>query len=244
MDVVVSDNADVLADRVAADFVKLVQETLRTQRRFTVALSGGATPEKLYTQLSRAPYVDQIPWAKIWIFFGDERCVPPDHPDSNFRMARETLLEKAPVIARQVFRMKGEDPPPQAARDYENEMRSVFGPDATLPALDLILLGLGSDGHTASLFPGSPALADGDRWVVGNVIRSMQTVRLTLTLPVINAAHQVWFLVTGAKKADVFARMQQQEDPACPASLVQPTSGHLCAYVDRAVVPSTTPTQA
>jgi len=236
MDVVVSDNADVLADRAAADLVALVNQTLKTQPRFTVALSGGGTPEKLYTHLAQSPYADQIAWSKLWFFFGDERCVPPDHPDSNFRMARETLLDKVPVIARQVFRMKGEDPPPQAAQDYENDMRTIWKESGCFPALDLILLGLGADGHTASLFPGSPALTDGDRWVVGNVIRSLQTVRITMSLPVLNAGRHVWFLVTGAKKADAFACAQRGEDPICPASLVRPTSGHLRWYTDSSVM--------
>src|SRR5207249_8973029 len=184
------------------------------QDRFSVALAGGQTPQQFYERLAKEPYKSSIPWAKIWFFWGDERCVPKDHPDSNFRMAAEALLQYVPVPPSHVIRMHGEDPPPQAAAEYEKFMRGFFRDSGFWPCFDLILLGLGPDGHTASLIPGSPAVANhiaenleerppnhpadgrrasGDRrqtqageaegpqprWVVHNVIRAMQTVRLT-----------------------------------------------------------------
>jgi 6-phosphogluconolactonase len=150
-------------------------------------------------------------------------------------MASESLLQQVPVSSAHVFRMRGEDPPPQAARDYEKEMTHVFGSGIPWPAFDLVFLGLGPDGHTASLMPQTSALTPGERWVVGNVIRSLQTVRITLTLPVFNHAHHVWFLVTGAKKSMAFARAQEEPNPDWPASLVRPEEGELRWYVDKAV---------
>jgi len=242
MEVIVSESVDALAERVAEDLSALITETLKVKPRFSIALSGGATPQKLYKRLAHAPYASSIPWSKVWIFFGDERCVPPDHSDSNFRMAKETLFNHVPVVSHQVLRMHGEGAPPQAARDYENEMKRIFGTGEPFPTLDLVLLGLGTDGHTASLFADSPALMDGDRWVVGNVVRSLQTVRITMALPVINNAKQVWFLATGPKKAAMFARVRETANPAYPASLVDPHSGQLRWYVDKAITETPAPT--
>lgn len=240
-DVIVSETSEALAERVAADFAKLVSETLAQQPRITVALAGGQTPKSFYSRLSKEPYRSSIPWSKMWVFWGDERCVPKDHSESNFKMAAESLLNFVPVPSAHVFRMRGEDPPPIAARDYQQMLKEVFG-TREWPDFDLILLGLGPDGHTASLMPGTPALMDGDRWVVGNVVRSLQTVRITLTLPAINHAKHIWFLVTGAKKSQVFAKAQEGPDSSCPASLVKPEQGELRWYIDKTVVePSTEP---
>lgn len=256
--VIISETPDALADRVAADFSALVTSTLSTQERFSIALAGGQTPKQFYERLAKEPYKSSIPWEKLWIFWGDERCVPKEHPDSNFRMASEALLQYVPVQASHVTRMRGEDPPPQAAQDYEKSMRQFFRDSGMWPHFDLILLGLGPDGHTASLIPGTPAVTEHvsqerpnerrrpdaeaaqepqPRWVVHNVVRAMQTVRLTITFPVINQAKHVWFLVTGSKKSDIFSEAQKGPNPALPASLVQPASGALRWYVDKAVVP-------
>jgi len=261
--VIVSDTPEALADRVAADFAVLVDQSLAKQERFSVALAGGITPKQFYARLAKEPYKSSIPWAKLWFFWGDERCVPKEHPDSNFRMVSEALLQFVPVQPSHVIRMHGEDPPPQAAQEYEKFMRQFFRDSGFWPRFDLILLGMGADGHTASLIPGSPAVADHvteppveerrqtdlsqeeasalpagrqARWVVHNVVRTLQTVRLTLTYPVINQAKNVWFLVTGSKKAEVFAEVQKGPNPAWPASLVQPVSGELQWYIDKAVV--------
>ena len=255
-ELIISETPEAQAERVAEDFARLVKDSLATQERFSVALAGGETPKHFYARLAKEPYKSSIPWAKLWFFWGDERCVPKDHRDSNFRMAAESLLQFVPVPPSHVIRMRGEDPPPQAAQDYEKFMRSFFRDAGFWPHLDLILLGLGLDGHTASLIPGSPAVANhvsenleerrqpdvatGEapqpRWVVHNVIRALQTVRLTFTYPVINQAKNIWFLVTGAKKAEAFAEVQKGLNPACPASLVQPVSGVLRWYVDKEVV--------
>jgi len=182
--------------------------------------------------------------------------VPKEHPDSNFRMAAEALLQNISVPPTHVLRMHGEDPPPQAAAEYEKGMRGFFREAGLWPSFDLILLGMGPDGHTASLIPGTPAVANHvsedlverrraetepgaapqPRWVVHNVVRAQQTVRLTFTYPVINNAKSSWFLVTGAKKADAFAEVQKGPNPNCPASLVAPVSGELRWYIDKAVV--------
>jgi 6-phosphogluconolactonase len=252
--VIVTETPEALATRVSEDFTALVESTLAVQNRMTVALAGGMTPKMFYAQLAAEPYRSRIPWEKLWFFWGDERCVPKDHPESNFRMAYETLLSRVPVPAAHVLRIKGEEPPPVAARDYEKEMRALFA-NQEWPTFDFMLLGLGPDGHTASLIPGTPAIAehppagfeerrtepatDGvvpPRWVVANVVRALQTVRITMTLPAINHARHIWFLVTGVKKAAAFERAQRLADPACPASLVEPVDGELRWYVDKAVM--------
>jgi 6-phosphogluconolactonase len=258
---IVEETPEALADRVAADFAVLVDQTLAHQERCSIALAGGVTPKQFYARLAKEPYKSAIPWAKLWFFWGDERCVPKDHPDSNFRMAAESLLQFVPVQPAHVIRMQGEDPPPQAAQEYEKFMRQFFRDSGFWPHFDLILLGMGGDGHTASLMPGTPAVANHvsdqlteerrqpepgadqapqPRWVVHNVVRSLQTVRLTLTFPVINQAKHIWFLVTGSKKADVFAEIQKGPNPSWPASLVQPVNGELRWYVDKAVVQNET----
>jgi 6-phosphogluconolactonase len=255
-DVIAAETPELLADRVAEDFARLVNDTLAKQDRFSLALAGGLTPKQFYERLAQEPYKSSIPWAKLWLFWGDERCVPKEHPDSNFRMVSEALLQNVPVLPPHVNRMHGEDPPPLAAQDYEKVMRSFFRDSGLWPHFDLVLLGLGADGHTASLIPGTPAVtnhvsetleerrqpepgqdqAPPPRWVVHNVVRTLQTVRLTFTYPVINQAKHIWFLVTGAKKADVFAEVQKGPNPAYPASLVQPVDGELRWYVDKAVL--------
>lgn len=240
-EIIISETPEQVADRVAEDFAKLVQDTLQHQDRFTVALAGGLTPKTFYSRLAREPYKSSIPWSRLWVFWGDERCVPKDHSESNFRMASEALLQFVPVPPAHVFRMRGEDPPPLAARDYEKQLKEIFR-NQEWPAFDLILLGMGADGHTASLIAGTPAVMmddggpGGDRWVVGNVVRSLQTVRITLTLPAINHGKNVWFLVTGAKKAPAFRRAQEELNPSTPASLVEPESGNLRWYVDKIVM--------
>jgi 6-phosphogluconolactonase len=233
--ILVSETPEAAAERMAADFAALVKETLAQRDKFTVALPGGSTPKLFFTRLTQEPYASEIPWSKIWLFWGDERCVPPEHPESNFGMAREFLLSKVPVVNSHVFRMRGEDPPPESARAYAKTLHDVFKGDPEWPNFDLIVLGIGPDGHTASLMPGTAALNEERRWVVENVVRSLQTVRITMTLPVINLARHVWFFVTGAKKSGPFLKAQAGPSVDCPASLVQPENGELRWYVDQAV---------
>ncbi len=253
---IILETPEALAERVAGDFAQLVNEALAKQDRFSIALAGGQTPKQFYERLAKAPYVSSIPWSRLWFFWGDERCVPKEHPDSNFHMAAEALLQYVPVPPAHVMRMHGEDPPAQAAAEYEKSMRGFFRESGFWPSFDLILLGLGPDGHTASLIPGSPAVtnhvsenleerrqlqtgegeAPQPRWVVHNVIRALQTVRLTFTYPVINHAKSIWFLVTGAKKTQAFAEVQKGPNPNSPASLVQPVNGTMKWYIDKEVV--------
>jgi 6-phosphogluconolactonase len=234
---IVSDTPETLARQAAADFVELSKACLSTAPRFTVALSGGATPKPFYETLAKEPFGSAVDWGKIMIFPVDERSAPPDHPDSNYRMVKETLLDRVPVKPSRVYRIEGEIPPAEAARNYEKRLREVFR-GADLPQFDLILLGLGADGHTASLMPGTSAMDVRDRWVAENVVRSLKTIRITLTFPVLNAARQVWFLVTGAKKKAVFEAASGIPNPSVPASLVRPVNGELRWYVDCAVANS------
>jgi 6-phosphogluconolactonase len=183
-------------------------------------LAGGSTPESTYQILAR-DYSDRIAWSKVYVFFGDERAVPPHHEDSNLKMASEVLLDHVPVG--NVHRIRGELPPEEAAKAYEEELR-IFFQTEDVPRFDLILLGIGADGHTASLFPWTAALEVHDRWVVANPVPRLGTTRITLTLPVINAARAVIFLVAGEDKAEALREILEGDaDPhAYPAKLIQP----------------------
>ena len=223
MSVEVYEGPEGLAEAAAGELASRAAEAIEERGLFTVVLAGGSTPRATYEILAR-DYAGRIDWGKVHVFFGDERTVPPDDEDSNYRMAREALLDNVPVAS--VHRMQGELPPDEAAKAYEEELRGFFGPDE-LPRFDLILLGIGGDGHTASLFPETSALEAHDRWVVANPVLKLQTTRITLTVPVINAALAVYFLVAGEGKADALAHILGGDaDPrAYPASLIQPQGG-------------------
>ena len=197
MSVNVYDNPEELAQAAAREFAARAKEAIDERGRFAVVLAGGSTPRATYEILA-SDYADTIDWKDVHVFFGDERGVPPDHDDSNYKMARESLLDHVPIGS--VHRMQGELPPDEAAEAYEQELRDFFGSD-DLPGFDLILLGTGDDGHTASLFPETSALEVHDRWVVANPVLKLETTRITLTLPAINAARAVYFLVAGEDKA-------------------------------------------
>jgi 6-phosphogluconolactonase len=227
-------DADGLAAEAAGLVIEQARAALAARGRFMLALSGGATPRATYAQLAESPAREQIAWERTWIFFGDERCVPPDHPESNYRMAAETLLSKVPVPSHQVFRMRGEADPEEAAGEYIRVLAETFGTRrGELPRFDLILLGFGVDGHTASLFPGSPALKEIFRPVAAvHAAAAALPERLTVTFPVLNAAGCVAFLGSGAEKAKVVKAMLG-EGAALPASMVQPTDGALIWLLDR-----------
>ncbi len=201
--------------------------------RFTLALSGGTTPRALYKQMAAGP---RLPWDRMVFCFGDERNVPPDHPESNARMAREALTGLPFVNQSSVYRIRGELPAEEAAADYEQMLRTLFPGTTTFPSFDLVLLGLGPDGHTASLFPYSPALAERSRWVVANWVEKLRMKRITLTFPVLNAASEVLFLVTGEDKSWALRETLRGKAPVVelPARGVVPTSGRLTFLVDRA----------
>jgi 6-phosphogluconolactonase len=231
----VFDDPERVAREAAGLFVRLSIEAVSARGGFSVALSGGSTPRRIYELLAGEDYRTQVSWPNVHVFFGDERTVPPDHADSNYRMANEALLSRVPVPAKNVHRMNGVGDAAAGASEYESEMRAFFG-DRTWPRLDLVMLGMGDDGHTASLFPGSAALEEQRAWVVANWVEKFQTWRITLTAPAINAARRVLFLVTGAGKADRLREVLKGErDPArLPSQLIQPRDGALEWFVDRA----------
>jgi 6-phosphogluconolactonase len=228
-EIVVLPEPAALAWEAADRFAALARSALAAQGRFTAALSGGSTPQLLHQQLVTRP----IEWQHVQLFWSDERCVPPDHPDSNYGMAHRTLLSQINIPAENVHRLKGELDPAQAAQHYEAELRAVL--DAA-PRFDLILLGLGTDAHTASLFPGTSALHEQQRLAVAQYVDKLRSQRLTLTLPVINAAAHVIFLVTGADKAAALQSVWHgPRDPdRFPAQSVMPRHGRLTWLVDRA----------
>jgi len=219
----------------AEEFGSQATAAVRSRGRFTVALSGGSTPRSLYSLLATKA---SLPWDKIYFFFGDERHVPPDNPESNYRMAKESLLSKVPVPAENIFRVPAENPDAnQAAEAYEQTLRRFFNTaPGSFPRFDLVLLGMGPDGHTASLFPGTAALQENARWFVSNWVEKFKTDRLTLTLPVLNSAAVVTFLVSGQDKAGVLKEVLEGKQPGelFPSKLVKPSNGEVIWMVDRA----------
>jgi 6-phosphogluconolactonase len=226
-----------LFQAAAEEVIRAATEAIAERGRFTIALSGGSTPRNLYTLIA-ANASANLPWAQMFFFWGDERHVPPEDADSNYRMAQETLLSKVPVPPGNVFRIPAENPDATAAAEaYEQTLRRFFalGP-GEVPRFDLILLGLGPDGHTASLFPETAALGETSRLVVANWVEKLNASRITFTLPVLNAARCVAFLVSGADKAAVVREVLEGNAPAekYPSRLVQPSQGKLIWFVDRA----------
>ena len=227
--IICQDGAE-LSRKAAEQFVALAGEAGRSSGRFAVALSGGSTPRALYALLGSAPYRERIDWRQVHLFWGDERCVPPDHPESNYRMVREALLSKISLPEGNIHRVAGEKDPPTAAADYEKELRLFFdSAQSGVPRFDLVLLGLGEDGHTASLFTGSAAVNERQQWAATAYVVRLKAHRLTLTLPVINAAAQVTFLVSGQSKSAVVKEMLGKT-PApenYPAAQIAPADGRL-----------------
>src|SRR5919199_1602276 len=231
----VFDDPERVAREAAGLFIRLSVEAASARGAFSVALSGGSTPRRVYELLAEDDYRAQVSWPGVHLFFGDERTVAPDHPDSNYRMANEALLSRVPIPAENVHRIDGVGDAAAGASKYESELRAFFG-DAAWPRFDLVMLGMGDDGHTASLFPGSAALAEQQAWVAANWVEKFQTWRITLTAPAINAARRVLFLVTGAGKAERLREVLKGErDPArLPSQLIRPRDGALEWFVDRA----------
>jgi glucokinase len=233
-DVRVYAGAPELARAAREEFVAAARASIEAKGSFSVALAGGKTPTLLYELLADA----SLAWENVQIFFGDERCVPPDHPGSNYRTAREALLSKVPIPEANVHRIRAEIlSPSRAAFEYEAEIRKTFGVDAlTVPRFDLVLLGMGSDGHTASLFPGTTGLAERDRLVVAHWVPRLESQRVTMTLRLLNAAELVIFLVAGEEKATVARAVLQAGtmENALPARLVDPVDGRVIWMLDRA----------
>ena len=246
-DVRILTNLDAIARRVAQEFVQAATASVSEKGSFSVALSGGSTPKALYSLLANdAGLRAQVPWDKMYFYFGDERSVGPDDADSNFRMANETMLSKVPIKPEQVFRIKGEyKDSEKAAQEYDEALRSSFEigkgkiavgkiGEGQFPRFDLVLLGMGNEGHTASLFPGTKALHETKRIAVRNWVGKLYTNRITLTAPAINNAARVIFMVTGADKALALKGVLEgpYEPEQLPAQMIQPSNGQLLWLVD------------
>lgn len=237
-------DADELALKAARRFARLADQYCLGNGRFTVALSGGSTPRKMFSMLAADPFLETVPWSSIYFFWGDERAVPPDHADSNYRMARETLFEKAPVPEENIFRIPAELPDPaKAAEQYSATLREFFlsDPEATLadpagyvPRFDLVFLGMGPDGHTASLFPGTDALYVNNRIVVANYVPKFNAHRITLTAAIINNARNITFVAAGADKAEALRGVIEgpYQPDIYPSQLIRPRNGSLLWMVD------------
>jgi 6-phosphogluconolactonase len=232
--IIVLEDAEEVARRAADLFIETTRAAIADHGRFSVALAGGSTPRRCYELLATDEYRDRPDWSQAHIFFGDERTVPPTDAESNYRMAWEAMLSRLPIPQPNVHRMRGEDDPSSAAQLYEQEMSSFFG-DAQWPRFDLVLLGMGDDGHTASLFPHTLALREQRAWVVANRVEKLKTFRLTLTAPAINHARSVVFLVTGAAKAERLREViRGPRDPErLPSQLIHPVEGTLTWLLDK-----------
>ena len=236
-DIQIFDSPETLYAKAAEVFLESGAEALRRQGKFSVALSGGSTPLPLYRTLSKYQAANSLDWNKVHFFWGDERAVKPDHPDSNYRSVYESLLEPRAVSMDNIHRIEGELQPELAAHKYQKHLLDWFGEDP--PRFDLILLGLGSDGHTASLFPGThlvePATMAEDSWVDALYLPHLQSWRISFTAHLINAGSQILFIVRGSEKAGALKQVLKgsYKPQACPAQLIQPENGRLVWLVDR-----------
>ena len=235
----VSEDSTALSHAAARQFVKGARAAVEARGTARLAISGGSTPKATFKLLAdpAQPYRAQMPWERLEIYWVDERCVPPDHPDSNYRMTKENLLDHVPIPASQVHRMRGELPPEEAAAKYESELRNSFRLEgAQSPVFDLLALGMGDDGHTASLFPHTGAIHEMMRLAVANHVPQQEhSWRITLTWPVIIEAREIFFLIGGKAKAEPLHKvLQGPYDPETfPSQLIQPRSGKLLMLLDR-----------
>ena len=239
-------DADEVALKAARLFARLADQYVIGSGSFTVALSGGSTPKAMFKLLAESPFLETVPWESIYLFWGDERCVPPEHADSNYRMTNEAMLSKVPIPTGNVFRIEGENPDhDKAARDYADKLSNFFltkiqpsktAPLSAVPRFDLIFLGMGPDGHTASLFPHTTALKNDRDIVVANFVEKFNAYRITLTARTINNARNITFLAGGADKAEVLKQVLEGErnPDLYPSQLINPTKGSLLWLVDEA----------
>lgn len=234
----VEPNAAALAQRVAQYFVEMVDEAVDARGRARIAISGGSTPKAAFELLGdpNQPWRARMQWDKLDLYWVDERCVPPDNPESNYHMTREALLDHVPLNPGQIHRMEGELDPEQAAARYESELRNSFRLEgAEMPRFDLIALGMGPDGHTASLFPHTNAIREITRLVTANHVLQKNTWRITLTGPVLNRASSVFFLIAGADKAEILKEVLTgtRDVERLPSQLIWPASGILTLILDK-----------
>ncbi len=229
------DDLEHLSWAVATRFEELARIKAIEKKIFTVALSGGSTPKLLYEILGSPAFAGRVGWPNVHLFQVDERCVVPDDPESNYRLIRRAMLESLPLPEGNFHRMAAERPDHErAARDYADDLARVLQPaPGEFPRLELVFLGMGPDGHTASLFPGSAALDEQTAWVVPNYVGTLQAFRLTLTLPVLNAAAHVIFMVTGADKAATLCEVLESPPGRFPAQRIQPARGRVSWFVDK-----------
>jgi 6-phosphogluconolactonase len=232
-----------LMNALASHVIHHARVAISERGCFTWALAGGSTPRELYQLMARPEFARQVDWTRVEIFWGDERCVPPDAPDSNYKMAFDALLQHVPIDASRVHRMAGELAPVVAAERYNHDLQTAFAaaeyPNVP-PSFDLILLGMGEDGHTASLFPGTSVLSERDQWT--SAVQKGEQWRLTLTLPVLNAAREVAFLVTGANKRAMLGNVltaATDDDAPWPAAHVRPSRGRVTWFIDSDAAPGT-----
>jgi 6-phosphogluconolactonase len=231
-------DADAMSRAAAETIIEHLSESLQTHDVYSIALSGGSTPGRLYALLANdAKLQERIPWDRVHFFWGDERHVPPGHPESNYRMADTALLSKVPIPSTNIHRIRAEDPDAdKAAADYALEIRRFFKIDAgQMPRFNCVLLGMGPDGHTASLFPGTPGLQETKRLAVANWIEKFQSYRITITVSVINNADRIIFLVSGEEKAETLKAVLEDDAKTAqfPVHLIQPTHGEVTWFLDR-----------
>ncbi len=227
-------NLEALSLRAASTFLNASRNSIAAKKRFAVAISGGSTPKRLYMLLGSDPYRHQVDWQHVHLFWADERCVPKEDEASNFRTAFDLLLSRVAISDKNIHRIEGEEAPDKAARDYEEEMRRFFG-ESERGRFDLIILGMGADGHTASLFPGSKSLEETVRLAIPVYLEEPKKNRVTLTLPVLNNADQILFLVAGSSKAAVLSEIlgDGKKKKGFPAGMIHPTHGNVTWLVDQ-----------
>lgn len=229
----ISPDLETLSQKAASLFAELSQKTVLRKGRFSVALSGGFTPRRFFELLSER-YRDSIEWSHVDIFWADERCVPQYHEESNYGTAKRLLLSKVPLLQENIFRVRGEDDPSTEAVRYEEELSRYFGRYGRT-CLDLIVLGMGSDGHTASLFPGEQSMAETIKLVIPVYVEKLKEWRVTMTLPLLNRAREIFFLVSGRAKAEVLAEILEHDEKRrkYPAGFVDPSPGEVVWLIDK-----------
>jgi 6-phosphogluconolactonase len=239
--------AEAVSERAAQYFVDAIRAAAATRGKARIAISGGNTPKRAFQLLASEPYREQIPWEALELYWVDERCVAPDQPDSNYRMTKEALLDSAPLNENQIFRIKGELEPEEAAAQYEFDIRQSFRLEgAEMPIFDLVALGMGPDGHTASLFPHTEGLHEMMRIAIANHVLAKETWRVTLTWPVINRARDVFFLIEGADKVAALKGvfLGPRDPETYPSQLIRPDSRRITLLLDSAAAAALPPTGA
>jgi 6-phosphogluconolactonase len=233
----VFETPDLMSEAAAEFIVHIAAESIAARGKFTIALSGGNTPGKLYSLLSSASYRERIDWKKTFVFWGDERCVPLDSERNNAHMAKTLLLDKIEIPSANIYPMPVDLEPAEAAKKYEETLKDFFGKD--LPSFDLILLGLGDNGHTASLFPYTSVLIETHHWIKEVHVEEQKEWRITMTVPLINQAAHIAFLVSGKEKAEILQTVLNgpYQPDMYPAQLIKPADGHLLWFTDKSAYP-------